>query len=171
MKKVNLKSHRSSLSRHQDRKALEERRLKAVEFFKKGIKRKKIAQILGVSCEAIRLWHEAWKKEGIEGLKSKGKPGPKPRLTDEKKEKVKEVLLQGPQSFGWTTNIWTLKRITQAIKKVTGVKFHPGYVWWLLKGMGWSCQKPRIRSKYRNESMITSWKKKIWPIIKKGGKN
>lgn len=166
MKKVAFKSHKSPLSR-QDRKALEERRFKAVEFFKKGKKRKEIVQILGVSREAVRQWYETWKKEGPEGLKSKGKPGPKSRLTEEKREKVKEALLQGPQVFGWTTNIWTLKRITQVIKKVSGIKFHPGYVWWLLKSMGWSCQKPKIRSKYRNEAMIASWKQKTWPAIKK----
>lgn len=159
----------SPLSRQRNREVLEKRRLEAAKLFKKGIKRTEIARIYSVSSEAIRQWREIWKREGIEGLKSKGKPGPKSRLTEEKKEKVKEALLQGPQSLGWTTNIWTLKRITKVIKKIAGISFHPGYVWYILKSMGWSCQKPKIRSRYRDEAAITLWKQKTWPAIKKRG--
>jgi len=164
MKKVN---HKSLLS-HQE---LERRRLKAVKFFKQGKNNREISRIIGVSYEAVRLWKISWKKKGIEGLKSKGKPGPKSQLTPTKKEKVRQALLKGPQSFGYSTNIWTLKRITEVIKKVSKVKFHPGYVWYILQSMGWSCQRPKVQSKYRNETIIAKWKKVVWPAIKKGGKN
>lgn len=160
----------SSLSRQRDRrKALEERRLKAVEYFKKGKTPSEVARILKVSHEAPRLWKIIWEKQGIEGLKSKGKPGPKPRLTETKKKKVQEALLKGPQAFGYTTNIWTLNRITEIIKKVAKVKYHPRYVWYLLGSMGWSCQKPKIQSKQRDEATITRWKQITWPVIKKRG--
>lgn len=162
MKKVIRKSLLS-------RQELEKRRLRAVKFFRQGKIDAEIKRILGVSHEAVRLWRLNWKEKGIEGLKSKGKPGPKPRLTEEKKEKVKEALLKGPQAFGWNTNIWTLKRITEVIKKVAKVKYHPRYVWWILKDMGWSCQRPKIQSKYRDEKMIAIWKRNSWPTIKKRG--
>lgn len=164
MKKV---VHKSLLS-HQE---LERRRLKAVKFFKQGKSNTEISRILSVSYEAVRLWKHSWKKKGIKGLKSKGKPGPKPQLTEEKKEKVKQVLLKGPQAFGYSTNIWTLKRITEVIKKVVKVKHHPGYVWYILQSMGWSCQRPRVQSKYRDERIIAKWKRVVWPAIKKRGSN
>ena len=170
MKKVVYKSHISALSR-QDRQALEKRRLKAPKLFEKGKTKSEVARILGATPEAARQWYEMWKKEGIEGLRSKGKPGPKPRLTEAKKEKVREALLKGPQAFGWTTNIWTLKRITEVIKKVVKVKFHPGHVWYVLRSMGWSCQKPKIGSKKRDDKAIAIWKKTTWPAIKKRGEN
>lgn len=139
---------RTTSSYHQgkrDRKRLEERRLKAAKLFEGGETNKsEIARKCGVSHEAARLWYLTWEKKGSEGLRSKGKPGPDPRLTEVKKEKVKQALLKGPQSFGWTTNVWTLKRITQVIKKVARVKFNPNYVWYLLRTMGWSCQKPKV---------------------------
>lgn len=170
MKKVvsKPKFHKSPLSRQE----LEKRRLKAAKFFEKGItNRSEVARICDVSHEAVRLWYINWKKKGLEGLKSKGKPGPKPKLTEEKKEKIIKALLKGPQALGWTTNIWTLKRITEVIKKVAKVKHHPGYVWRILKSMGWSCQRPKLQSKYRNERIITKWRKVVWPAIKKRGSN
>jgi transposase len=168
MKKVIQKSHKSPLSRQE---RLEKRRKKAVRFFKKGYGVSKVGRILGVSHEAARLWKLSWEKEGIEGLKSKGKPGPKPRLTEKDKERIKRALLKGPHSFGWTTNIWTLKRINEVIKKVANIRFHPCYVWRILQSMGWSCQKPQVKSKYRNEAIIARWKNNIWPEIKKRGSN
>lgn len=170
MKKVTNKTHKSPLSRQdRNREILEQRRLKAVQLFKKGETPSEVGRILGVSHEGARLWKLAWEKEGIRGLKSKGKPGPKPQLTEAKKEKIQQALLKGPQVFGYATNIWTLKRISEVIKRVAKVKFHPGYVWYILGSMGWSCQKPKVQSKYRNEKKIHTWKKKVWPEIKKRG--
>jgi len=166
---------RTTSSYHQgkrDRKKLEQRRMKAVKLFEKGENNKsEVARRCGVSHEAARLWCLAWKKQGSEGLKSKGNPGPKPRLTEKKKEKIKQALMKGPQAFGYTTNIWTLKRIAKLIKKIAKVKFHPGYVWYLLGAMGWSCQKPKVQSKQRDEKLIANWKRTAWPAIKKRGLN
>ncbi|PIR71436.1 MAG: transposase [Candidatus Nealsonbacteria bacterium CG_4_10_14_0_2_um_filter_37_10] len=155
-----------------DRKKLEKRRLKVAKLFEKGeINKSEIGRRYGVSPEAVRKWYEIWKKKGIDGLKSKGNPGPDPRLTEAKKDKVQQALLKGPQALGYTTNIWTLKRISQVIEKVAKVKFHPGYVWYILKAMNWSCQKPKVQSSKRDEKLIANWKRTTWPVIKKKGKN
>jgi len=168
MKRANRQSHTSSLSRR-DRQVLEKRRLKAAKLFEKGKTPSQVARFFGVTAEAARLWKLSWQKKGIQGLKSKGKPGPKPRLTEAKKKKVQQALLKGPQAFGYTTNIWTLNRIAKVIKKVVKIKYHPGHVWYILGSMGWSCQRPKIQSKHRNETAINSWKRRAWPAIKKRG--
>jgi transposase len=171
MKRLNYKQfHKSSLA-HQKRKELEKRRIKGARLLKKGKTKSEVARILGVSPEAVRQWSEILKKEGIEGLKSKGKPGPKPRLTEADKEKIKEAILKGPQAFGYTTALWTLKRITHLIKKVAKVKYHPGYVWYILRSLGFTCQRPKVKNKHCNEAEILAWKRNSWPAIKKRGKN
>lgn len=171
MKQITHKSRKSSLSHHRDRQALEKRRLKAAKYFQAGKTPSQVARLLNVSAEGARQWQLAWQKKGSEGLLSKGRPGPKPALTEAKKEKVRQALLKGPQFFGYSTNIWTLKRVAEIIKRVTKVKFHPGYVWYMLGSMGWSCQKPKLQSRYRNEAAIQNWKKTAWPAIKKRGEN
>lgn len=170
MKKVTRKSHKSPLSRQKrKRKALEQRRLKAANLFKKGKAPSEIARIFGVSAEAARQWKVMWQEKGVQGLKSKGKPGPKPRLTETDRDKVEQALLRGPKTFGYATNIWTLKRIAKVIRKVVGIKHGQTQVWRILCAMNWTCQKPKKRVKERNEAVILAWKRNSWPAIKKRG--
>lgn len=158
---------RTTSSSHRNRQALERRRFKAARLFTKGFSQSEVARKFSVSCEAARKWHDAWQQEGISGLKSQGKPGPKPKLTEKKLEKVEQALLKGATAFGYTTDIWTLNRIAQVIKKVVQVSHHPGHIWHILRALNWSCQKPETKAPERNEKAIESWKQYKWPRIKK----
>ncbi len=169
MKKTNH-THTTSLSR-QDRKEREKRRFKAGKLFEKGKTQTQVARKLDVSCEAARQWHSVWKKHGQAGLKSKGKPGPKPKLTEGKLKKVEQALFKGPKAFGYATEIWTLRRIKAVMQKVVNVNHHESYVWKILTNMGWSSQKPIARPIQRNEKAIVAWKRRTWPAIKKKRKN
>lgn len=160
--------HISSLSRR-DRAAMERRRLNAGRLFKKGLSQVEVARRCKVSREAARQWHDIWKQQGKQGLKSRGKPGPKPKLNEIKKKKVEKVLLKGPLSYGYTTDIWTLDRIAKVIKQIAKVSYHPGRVWHILSDMNWSCQKPETRVKERDEKAIRHWQKVEWPRIQKRG--
>ena len=42
-----------------------------------------------------------------------------------------------------------------------------GPVWKILRGLGWSPQRPVGRARERNEAAIRSWQRKTWPGIKK----
>lgn len=157
----------TSLS-HRDRKTFEQRRLKAGKFFKKGLSQAEVAKKLKVSRESARQWYNTWKKKGAKGLKSKGRPGPKSKLTEKKLEKIEQALLKGPQSLGYATDIWTLKRIAQVIKKVAKLNYKTTHVWRILTfSLGWSNQKPETRAKERNEKAIRAWKRRTWPSVKK----
>jgi transposase len=162
-------SHISTLSHKRDRTALEQRRKKAAQLFAKGRNQVDIARCCGVTPAAVNKWHKTWKRKGVAGLKSRGKPGPKPRLTEAKRTRVRNALLKGPTAFGYATEIWTLERIARVIKKVAGVPHHPGHVWYILQEMGWSCQKPETKAKERDEAAIKYWKEVTWPAIQKRG--
>ncbi|PYN93203.1 MAG: hypothetical protein DMD89_25350 [Candidatus Rokuibacteriota bacterium] len=53
------------------------------------------------------------------------------------------------------------------IKRVTGVKYHPGHVWRLLGALDWTLQRPAKRAKERNETAIRHWVTTRWPAVKK----
>ena len=40
---------------------------------------------------------------------------------------------KGPRRTGFSTDLWTLPRVATVIDRVTGVQFHPGHVWYLLR--------------------------------------
>jgi len=64
--------------------------------------------------------------------------GRPPRLTAEQKARAAEELVRGPTAHGYATQLWTLARVAEVIEQVTGVRYHPGHVWRLLRELGWS---------------------------------
>lgn len=147
---------------------MERRRLKAIKLHKKGLTQYQIAKQLQVSFEAVSNWVELYKKQGFKGLKTLGKPGPKPRLDESEKRKIRQAILQGPKVHGFATDLWTLERIARLIKQLTKVSYHPGHVWKILLSLGFTCQKPQTKSIERNERNIENWKRRVWPALKKG---
>jgi len=147
--------------------ALEQRRMKAAKMFARGKSQAEVAKVLGVSRQSASVWYMKWQDEGSRGLKAAGRAGRKPRITPEQKAQVERQLARGPEAFGYATDLWTLPRIREVIKKVPGVDYHPGHVWKILRSMGWSCQKPVGKALERDEAAIARWLKDTWPEVKK----
>ena len=124
-----------------------------------------------MSRQSASVWYARWQEDGSKGLKAAGRAGRKPRITPEQKARVERQLARGPEAFGYATDLWTLPRITKVIKKVTGVDYHPGHVWKILKSIGWSCQKPVGKAAERDEAQIARWLKEDWPEVKKRPRN
>ena len=154
--------------RRRDFKALEKRRLKAARLFAKGKSQAEVVRALGVSRQSVSRWYRAWRREGEPGLKAAGRAGRKPKLTAAQLGQVEQELLRGPLAHGYATILWTLPRIARLIAKLTGVKYHPGHVWRILRALDWSIQRPEHRAKERDEEAITRWQKRRWPA-RKGG--
>lgn len=153
---------------HHDAKALEKRRLKAGKLFKRGIRQAEVARRLNVSRAAVHYWNTTWKKKGKDGLR-RNRSGPKPQLTEKKLVKIKRALAQGPIAAGYDTNLWTLARIADTIRKRTRISYGTSQAWYLLRSLGWTSQKPETRYRDRNEAAIKRWQEKSWPRIKKRG--
>jgi transposase len=147
--------------------AMEKRRMKAARMFEKGKSQAEVARTLGASRQSASVWYHRWKDEGKNGLKGAGRAGRKPKVTPEQLARVKRELLKGPRAHGYKTELWTLPRIARAIEKVTGVRYHPGHVWRIVRSMGWSCQKPTKVAAERNEEEVADWLANTWPKVKK----
>jgi transposase len=131
--------------RRVDRDALEQRRLKAARLFAKGVRPAEVARELGVSRQSATDWHHAWKEEGVRGLRQAERTGRPPRLAENELKDVQRALLKGPGAYGWKTELWTLERVATVIAITTGVRYHIGHVWRILRELGWSWQKPDAR--------------------------
>ena len=150
-----------------DFEALEERRLAAEKLLAKGVPQAEVARRLGVHRQSVCRWNAARAKGGKEALRKAGRAGRLPRLSAEQKEEIKSALGQGPEAHGYMTCLWTIGRVAALIEEQTGLKYHRGHVWKILRGLGWSSQRPVGRALERDEEAITHWKEKQWPAIKK----
>src|SRR6266496_3951796 len=108
---------------------------------------------------AARLFHR-----GLSVALRLGRPT---RLSVKQLREVQKALVRGPGAYGYATDLWTLPRIAQVIEQTTGVRYHPGHVWKLLRQMGWSLQRPATQAKERDETAIKRWKKTTWSRLKK----
>lgn len=146
---------------------LECQRLQALALLEAGHRPGEVARRLGVSPGAVSRWKKMSQRAGREGLKAKPHPGPRPKLTDRQRRALEPLLLQGPLAHGYATDLWTLKRIAEVIEKHFGVHYDPSGVWHVLRGIGWSCQRPEGRARERDEEAIARWRPCDWPRIKK----
>jgi transposase len=156
---------RPAAQRERDR--LEVRRLQAAELFAAGVRQAKVARQLEVSAQAVSVWHARWKEGGTDALRSRGPSGPTPRLSDAQLATVEQALLEGAGAHGFTGELWTLDRIAIVIERLTGVRYHPAWVWAVLHHrLGWTAQRPRRRAAERDQAAIDRWVKERWPAIK-----
>ena len=150
-----------------DHKEMERRRKRAGVMFEMGYPPAEVARRVGVTRQAASRWKGAWSQGGNPALVSKGAAGRKPRLSEDQRRQIVDALLEGPVAQGYRTNLWTLPRVGLLIKDLTGVAYHSGHVWHLLRALNFSCQRPSRRALERDEQKIKHWKRYVWPKLKK----
>lgn len=146
---------------------LERRRRRAVELVQHGEPVTQVAHYLGCNRSSIWRWEQKARK-GPEGLDAKPHPGREPQLDDSDLREVEKLLVEGPQAHGWSTDLWTAKRVAVVIERYLGVRHHPEHVRRILKErLGWTSQKPERLARERDEREIESWKQGEFRNIKK----
>lgn len=150
-----------------DFEALTRRRLKAAALFAQGKTQADVARRLRVSRMTASRWERAWMGAGKEALQGAGRAGRKPRVSDAQRDALATALRAGPQQHGYATELWTLPRIAEVIRKLTGVRYHPGHVWRVMRGLGWSLQRPTTRARERDAKAIATWVRTTWATVKK----
>lgn len=136
-------------------------------MYKKGFTQEEIAEALDVSQASVSRWVTWERRDGPDGLNSKPRPGPKPKLTEEKKGELSELLLRSPTEYGFESELWTSPMVAVLIRAYFGVRYHEGHVRKLLREIGLSPQKPVKRAVQRDEGKIAKWLDEDWPRIKK----
>ena len=140
----------------------------AARLFEQGIGPSDVARRLQVTVGAASQWRKAWREAGLNGLRSKPHPGSRPKLPRGKWPELQSMLLEGPRAHGFATELWTLRRIVELIRRRFGVEYDPSQVSRILHSMGWSRQRPARHARERDEQAVQAWRKKDWPRIKRG---
>jgi transposase len=145
----------------------EARRRLAVTRVNEGWKQKDVAAFLGVSIRAVGKWMAAYRASGDGGLKGKPHPGAKPKLSARRERSVLSWLAKSPKAFGYKTELWTTRRLAEAIEKRYGVRFNSNYLAEWLTRRGHTPQKPETKAVERDNPAIARWAAEDWPRIKK----
>ena len=158
---------KTTLSTRRDFQALELRRQRAAGLFVRGRTQADVARALQVSRQSVSRWFRLWKRGGWANLRAAGRAGRKPRLTTRQLQQLDTALRQGSRAQGFRTDLWTLPRVAKLIERRTGVHYHSGHVWRIMRRLHWSLQRPARRARERQPELIQRWVSQRWPTIKK----
>lgn len=142
-------------------------RVKAARLLQKGFTPTQVAEEVGVARQTIHTWKRILEEKGLDALKEIREVGRPSTLDDSDMLWLANALREGATAHGFGTELWTLKRVNELIRKKLGKKFSDVHVWRLLGMLGFSSQKPDRQAKERDESAVKEWRQKTWPKIKK----
>ena len=114
----------------------EARRLRAWELVQQGWKQKDVAAALGVTGGAVSQWVSKARQGGVPALRRRQHPGAQPKLNDQQRGQIPELLTRGPAAFGFSGEVWTRGRVAQVIEREFGVSYDPSQVGRILRGCG-----------------------------------
>jgi transposase len=146
---------------------LEDRRRQIIAFLKRDLSLHEIARRIGCHASSVMRWRNAFRAKGAQGLKAKPASGRPPKLSASQQQQLVRLLAQGAVAHGYRTELWTTQRIAALIQQRLGVGYHRNHVGKLLHRLGWSHQKPELRALDRDEAAIDTWKRTVWPRVKK----
>ena len=147
-----------------DLQAFEGVRMQAGALFATGHSQAEVARTLGVARQNVSRWHALWRAGGLQALRSAGPTGYAPRLDDQQLHAIDQALRDGARAHGFDSDHWTLERVATVIERLTGVAYHRGHVWKLLRHrLHYRLQRPARRAVERDERAIARWVAEDWP--------
>ena len=147
---------------------MEERRLEGGRMLKAGkLSQAEIARQLGVSRTTVSDWSKKIEVEGIGSLRKRKAKGGVSKLTKEQQQRLKRFLDRGALACGFSTDRWTLHRVSELIEREFRVTYHPNYLNRLLDTLGFSPQKPLPRAVEQERELVKAWLERDLPRIKK----
>jgi len=147
-----------------DRQAFEGVRMQAGALFAANHSQAEVARTLGVARQNVSRWHALWRAGGLQALRSAGPTGYAPRLDDQQLHAIDQALREGARAHGFDSDHWTLERVATVIERLTGVAYHRGHVWKLLRHrLHYRLLRPARRAIERDERAIARWVAEDWP--------
>lgn len=127
-----------------------------------------VADACEVSLISVKRWKRAIRKGGLDALAVQDSRGREAKLNDAGKEELVDILLAGPVRAGYRNDLWTCARVAEVIERQFGIKYHQSHVWKILRGSGFSCQKPEQYAREQDDDEVRHWRRYQWPALKRG---
>ncbi len=149
------------------RAQMEQRRFLAIKDLQNGMKQADVARKFGVSRAAVTQWLKTKDLEGIDGLREHKATGRPIKLDQVQLSRLTEILVAGALKSGFSSDIWTGKRVATVIRKNFRVEYHFKHIPKLLRSLGFRLRKPKKRAMEQNDSDRDYWIETTWEQVKK----
>jgi transposase len=139
----------------------------------RGKKVKDVARELNVCEGTVFKWEHAFRRHGIDGLRS-GKASGRPAVKrPAAKRLIPDLMKRDPQAFGYLKGRWVVRDISKALKS-EGVEISPTQVHGILRELGLSYKRPKLTVKsddpsYARKAREIARYKQVAPALEKRG--
>src|SRR5271170_3058611 len=149
---------------------LQRRRMRAGRMLRDGVAQAEVARRVSVTRTTVSEWNAQLQEGGLGALKSRRRGRPA-GLQEAQRRELMCALKSGALAEGFATDLWTLPRVGELIKRRFARSYSESQVWRILVSLGFSCQRPSGRALERDEPAIKRWKQTRWPALKKTLRN
>src|ERR687895_607292 len=118
-------------------------RLLAIAHALDGFSRAEAARLAGMERQALRDAVLRYNAEGLAGLHDRPRSGRRPRLDEEQRAALRQVVLDGPEVETTGLSAWTLAELCREVEERWGVSYHLGHMSKLVRRLGLPRQKAR----------------------------
>src|SRR5256885_16534542 len=115
---------------------LSDRRRRALRLLGAKFSLNEVARRIGCAASSVMRWRNAWRRRGTDSLQVRFSPGRPRRLTRRQERRLVRILLQGAVANGYRTELWTTKRVAEAIQRSFHVACHFNTAGQLLHSLG-----------------------------------
>ncbi len=139
--------------------ASQSRRLLSLAAVLDGMNRTEAARIGGMDRQTLRDWVHRFNAHGPEGLLDGWSKGPAPRLSDEQRAEIAELVEIGPDTAMHGVVRWRRIDLQRIIVERFGVAYHERTIGKLLKTLGFSHVSARPHHPRQDGRTIEAFKK------------
>lgn len=131
-------------------------RLYAVYQVSLGQSSRKLEELYNTSFKQITNWVHRFEKEGIDGLRDKKGRGRHPKLDEVQRDRLKQLLQEDPEMYGYNTATWTGPILIEWISKNYEIVYKKAQIYNIIKSLGFSYQRgrgifPEVNSEKQDE--------------------
>ena len=126
-----------------------------------------VGRALSVSAPTVYSWFHRWKAEGLKGLENRPKSG-RPAIADGAYlQVVEETLTQDPEGLGYDFTLWTIQRLNQHVRCVTGKQLSDERLRLILLRRGWVYRRPKEDLGALQDQEARKWAEEFLEELKK----
>lgn len=139
-----------------------------IKHYKNGVRLRKIGEMLDIPHTKAYYWIKRYRKQGINGLKTKKQPGKIPLLDKNALMKLKNFLINNkPIRYNGLSSGWTSREAKKHLVKKYNINYSLRHVERLLHKLGFSLITPRTRNVKASLAKQVYFKRKFKKNLKR----